>query len=254
MDANIVTPEVARDFRLQLQQAREDALKDAEAFDGILHAVERLGSFCLGRVESLYKYGDKLLELANLSPLATEISTVWREVHTPFDVLYGIVKAGRNDAMHIGAAARHLTIHAIELALILEDALRMCEDSKCVSDYMIRDPVCAHLWQPISFIRQRMLSNSFSFMPVKDRDGRWCLVSDLGIAKYLQGYSNQERKRRLATPLADADEIPLLSAKCVGGQQTLSSLLADFDGTPILVLRDSAPFELAGILTAFDLL
>jgi len=251
---NIVTPEVARDFRLQLQQAREDALKDAEAFDGILHALERLGSFCLGRVENLYSYGDKLRELAALSPLAIQIPTAWREVHTPFDVLYGLVKAARNDAMHIGAAARHITIHAIELALILEDALRMCEEPKCVNDYMIRDPICAHLWQPISFIRQRMLSNSFSFLPVKDHEGQWCLVSDLGIAKYLQGHSNQERKRRLATPLADAQEISLLPAKCVGGHQALNSVLADFDGVPILVLRDSPPFEPTGILTAFDLL
>jgi len=40
-----MTPEAARDFRLQLQVARERALKDAEAFDGIIHVVERLGSW-----------------------------------------------------------------------------------------------------------------------------------------------------------------------------------------------------------------
>lgn len=37
-----LTPEQAREFRLEFQHAREDALKDAEAFEGIIHVVERL--------------------------------------------------------------------------------------------------------------------------------------------------------------------------------------------------------------------
>ena len=57
--------------------------------------------------------------------------------------------------------------------------------SKHVSDFMVRDPVCAHLWQPISLIRQRMLTNSFSCLPVQNEEEQWCLVSDLQIAMYL---------------------------------------------------------------------
>jgi hypothetical protein len=109
-----MTPEAARDFRLQLQHAREDALKDAEAFDGIIHVVERLGSFCLGRVENLFAYQPKVEEVASSSPLATDIPDQWRGVHTPFNLLYDVVRDARNDAMHIGASARHLTTHAIE--------------------------------------------------------------------------------------------------------------------------------------------
>jgi CBS domain-containing protein len=249
-----MTPEAARDLRLQLQHAREDALKDAEAFDGIIHVVERLGSFCLGRVESLFRYQTKVEEVASSSSLATDIPNQWRGVHTPFSLLYDMVRDARNDAMHIGASARHLTTHAIELALILEDALRMRENSKYVSDFMVRDPVCAHLWQPVSFVRQQMLTNSFSYLPVKNAEGHWCLVADLQVAKYLQGQTNAERKRRLAQPLGEATEIALISATRLTSNEPIDSALENFDGRPLLVFRDDAKSELTGILTAFDLL
>ena len=80
-----------------------------------------------------------------------------------------------NDALHQGAFARHLTIHAIDLALILEDALRSFEEPR-VSDYMVRNPLFAELWQPIGFIRQQMLANSFSFLPVLK--GKNCSFAD----------------------------------------------------------------------------
>jgi CBS domain-containing protein len=246
-----VRPEAAHDFRLQLQQARENALKDAEAFDGVIHAIERLGSFCLGSVASLGGYQCELRRVAELSPLATAIPSQWRNVHTPFNVLYNMVKDARNDALHVGASARHLTTHAIEIALILEDALKTCEEGKYVSDFMIRDPVCAQLWQPVSLIRQRMLTNSFSFLPVKDAAGQWRVISDLEIAKYLHGQSNIERKRRLATPLQQASEIKLLEAMCVSDTASIDSALMNLDGTPVLVFRDD---DLVGIVTAFDLL
>ena len=76
-----MTPEAARDFRLQLQLARENALKDAEAFDGIIHVVERLGSLGLGRLADLGAYKPKVAEVAERSPLAT-VHTRWRGVHT----------------------------------------------------------------------------------------------------------------------------------------------------------------------------
>ena len=50
---------------------------------------------------------------------------------TPFSRLYDLVQDARNDALHQGAFARHLTIHAIGLALILEDALRSSEEPRC---------------------------------------------------------------------------------------------------------------------------
>ena len=264
-----ISGDAAREFRIQLQQAREGAVKDAEAFDGIIQVVECLGSYCLGRVAPLGKLQPKVEEVAIRSVLADLPGL--RNVHTPFSVLYDLVRNARNDAMHQGAYARHLTTHAIELALVLEDALRMIEQDKknssVVSDYMVRDLVCADLWQPISLVRQRMLTNSFSYLPVQDANGKWCLLSDLGVAKYLQGCPNRERNKRLATGLATALEkagIKLRRAKRVNETMSIDNALEKFDEEPIhepmLVFSDgakegdNAKAKPVGILTAFDLL
>jgi|UniRef100_UPI003782D5FC CBS domain-containing protein len=257
----------ARAFRLDLQAARENAIKDAEAFEGIIHAIERLGSFLLGRIEALGPYQPPLKDLAELSALASDIPSEWRELHTPFDLLYNEVKNARNDALHVGAYARHLTIHAIELAIVLEDALRIKETNlkevkkmeTTVSDFMIRNPVFAHSWQPISIVRQIMLTNSFSYLPVAMGDGKWRLVSDLAVAKYLQGCSNAKRKKRLATSLEEAmedkDSFPSLDdAVCIHSSATIAQALNQSGGKPLLVTSKKAGSEIVGFLTPFDLL
>ena len=57
--------------------------------------------------------------------------------HTSFCDLFDELKDARNDAVHQGAHARILTDHAVELAIILEDAL-MSKFSR-VSQFMVRD-------------------------------------------------------------------------------------------------------------------
>lgn len=260
----MLTPEQAHEFRLQFQRAREDALKDAEAFEGIIHVVERLGQFLTREVRALGGYKLAVTKVAEHSALAIDVPAKRRNVHMPFSLLYGIVKNGRNDALHIGAFARHLTTHAIELALILEDALRMIENpdmekGNFISDYMVREPVCAELWHPVSFIRQRMLTNSFSYLPVKDAAGQWCLVSDLQIARYLQGCSNRQRNVRLAKTLEEAlkeTELVLPPAKYLNDAVSIDAALKmfDVDGKLILVFRNTEQEKPVGILTAFDLL
>jgi hypothetical protein len=253
----------SRYFRSELQKAREDALKDAEAFDGIIHVVEKMGQFLLGSVGDMGRYQNAIEEVAKESALAAEVSDQFRHVHTPFKLLYSIVKDARNDAMHMGASARHLTQHTIELALILEDALRTYEKNEKVGDYMVRNPVCAELWQPISFIRQQMLTNSFTYLPVK-KDGKWFLVSDFEIAKYLQGQyfdiakcpHGQSRKERLAVTLQEVMEktdIKLDTVTPLSGKIPISEVLEGFGFKPILV-GENPEAGLEGILTAFDLL
>jgi hypothetical protein len=97
--------------------------------------------------------------VAGESALASEVPAQWRGIHVPFPLLYGIVKDARNEALHQGAFARHLTVHAIELSLVLEDAMRRSFENPVVGDFMVRNPVCAELWQPLSFVRQQMLTN-----------------------------------------------------------------------------------------------
>lgn len=245
----------ATEFRLQLVRAREDALKDSEAFEGILYAVERLGQFLLGKIENLGVYEATLKDLAKKSPLATEIPREWRNLHIPFPDLYTLVRNARNDALHSGARARAVTDHAIQLSLILEDALRLTADDNRVSDFMVRSPVIAELWQPVSFARQIMLTNSFSYLPLRTVDGEWKMLSDQALAIYLQSStSNADRKRRLATPLEDAELGVLPSADRLIDIDSIASVLEKLDGLPCLIFREDDDENPIGILTAFDVL
>jgi hypothetical protein len=241
-------------FSAQLREAREGALSDAEAFDGIIHVVERLGSLLSEGIWNLGHYKEKIVSRAGWSALAEEIPDQWREGHIPFSLLYDLVKDARNDALHQGAFARRLTGHAIELSLVLEDALRRSLEHPTVNDYMVRNPTCAELWQPMSFIRQQMLANSFSFLPVKCA-GDWCLISDLEIATYL-GTDVSTRKKRLAHTLKAAG-MHLQPATCCGVDTALDKalLLLDEDKRALLVYRKEGDQQaLVGIVTPFDLL
>jgi len=78
----------------------------------------------------------------------------------------------------------HLTTNAVELSIVLEEAIMNGYDR--VGDFMVRNTVCAYLWQPLSFIRQTMLANSFSYLPVPTGDrgsqfGNWLQISDLPV-------------------------------------------------------------------------
>jgi len=248
-------------FREMFRKAREEAFRDSEAFEGIIHVIEQLGSYRLGRIATLggnNGYCDCLTEIAQKSDLASTIPYNWREYHLPISTLYQIVKDARNDAMHSGAFARHLTAHAIELSLILEDALDQEITTQQLCDYMVRNPVCAELWQPISFVRQQMLINSFSYLPVQDKEDKWFLLSDQEVAKYLRNTSNAERKRRMAKSLEEAVKdggISVCSIEPKLGNDPISGAMDNFNGKPILVVsKRSGETELIGIITAFDLL
>jgi hypothetical protein len=256
-----VPPEIARHFCDELRDARAVALQDAEGFSNVLFAVERLGAFVAGRIEALGRYREGLRELAARSPLANDIPIAHPGFHVTFDVLYDLVMQGRNDAMHQGAAARHLTGHAVELALILEDAL-MSTDAHVVRDFMVRTPVCARLWEPVSSIRRSMLANAFSYLPVfvsTSDDCQWKLVSDVAVAAYLRGATGPtDRKQRLATSLEAAVEsgrLALLPARICKAEDHVKAVLGMFEeGRPMLVLRPNCPNEAIGLLTPFDLL
>ncbi len=134
-----------------------------------------------------------------------------------------------------------------------------------VGDHMVRNPVCASLWQPISFIRQQMLANSFTYLPFLNAEEKWALVSDYNVARYLRSKSN--RNKLLAKTLDDAISDGLKThddtisdgpkkhlAKVCYADETIEKVLDSFDGKPFLVVRREDESDLLGILTAFDLL
>jgi predicted transcriptional regulator len=255
-----ITRESAIVFANQLRAARLRALADAEAFDGIVHVVERIGSYLTreqqrknGRPFALGGYEDALNDLAATSALADLVPAEFRNILTPFKALFQSVKVARNDALHQGAFARHLTKHSIELAIILEDALSDIL-KPVVTDFMVRNPVYVEPWQPIGFIRQQMLANSFSFLPVSGSGGGWQVVSELEIASFLrQETGSKPRIKRLASTLEEAS-VKLKPAKFVNAETGLNEVLGLLGDDPILLVLSPTGQGLLGILTAFDIL
>ena len=129
-----------------------------------------------------------------------------------------------------------------------------------IGDIMVRNPVAAEMWQPISYVREVMLAEAFSFLPVCD-GGEWKVVADYSIAQFLKRPDIQlGRKDRLILPLKEAIErgfITLEEPICCAATTPPSDVGVKLQGLPVLVLKSGAEADderLIGILTAFDLL
>lgn len=245
----MVDESIAIFYRDQFRSGRAKALSDAEGFSEILYALERLGSFLTGNIGTLGEYQKAIGKIAGKSPLAV---VDYRSLRIGFEDLYTLVREARNDALHQGAFARHLTSRVVELSIVLEDAL--VTKIETVSAYMVRDPMCCELWQPLSLIRQRMLANSYSFLPVQ-HEGVWKFVSDQALAKYLR-FKKTERKRRLAKPLSEAivgdGALDMQKSDIIRVNDNVDNIAKNIRNIPNLVLDDQD--RLVGILAAFDLL
>jgi len=244
-------------FRDLFRDARAKALNNAENFEDLIFALEKLGKFLYcetKEIVGLSKFGTVISNLADYSVLAKKIPNDYPKIHSEFSTLYNLVTTARNSAMHEGAFARHLTQHAIEVSIILEDALMSQE--KQVKDFMVRNPICAYLWQPISFIRQNMLANSFSYLPVC-KNKKWKLISDFEIAKYLGNSEGGDKRAKLSRKLGDAikdKDIKLISTENIEADYLVANLLEKSrNGLPVCITENSSG-EIVGILTPFDLL
>lgn len=244
-------------FRDQLREARALALRDSEAFEPLVFCVESLGTALTQKIGTLgdNDYRTKITELGEHSGLARVIPDLWQEYHMHFSSLYESVRIARNDALHQGAFARYLTMHAVRLALVLEDA--MMDNLPTVGDYMVQNPTCADLWQPVSFVRQSMLASSFSYLPLllnQNQQSVWHLISDHSIATYIR-YGN--RRERLAKSLREAIDSggvrPEKAIMCYA-DTPINRALELTNGHPILVNAKDDATRLLGIVTPFDLL
>lgn len=246
-------------FRDGFRDARARAFRDAEAYQEVLFSIERFGAALTGEIGSLWTYGPEIMARAKASPLAEDVPLLHRDWHVPFPDLYEVVRDARNDALHHGASARHLTAHATQLVLVLEDALNT--EATKVGDYMVRDPISAFPWQPVSFVRQQMLSNSFTYLPIWHTLGAgpgWHLLSDRSVAKYLRSATSKtERKKRLASTVQEAvgsGGLTLEEVHCCTSNMSLAELLDTLDDPIVLVVDDARHDRLVGILTPADLL
>ena len=123
--------------------------------------------------------------------------------------------------------------------------------AKLIIDFVVRDPVCAEPWQPVALVRQQMLLNSFSYLPVQIR-GEWKLISDHAIASYL--VLADDRRQALTQRIEAAHDANCLSLEDVAvlsAEATVRDAVEQGRGKPVLVVDGS---RLLGIATPFDLL
>jgi len=135
----------------------------------------------------------------------------------------------------------------------------LTNDTNTVADFMVKDVVRAELWQPLAYLRQRMLAGSFSFLPFRRKDNGWALVSDLSLACALRE-NGRNRNVNLGVTLETAIESDLIKDDPVTPIQPdlgIGEALERLKGTEsrtLLVHRAGQTDEVIGILTAFDLM
>jgi CBS domain-containing protein len=134
----------------------------------------------------------------------------------------------------------------------------MMEKNK-IRDFMVHDPMVALSWQPISFVREQMLTNGYSFIPIqllRKSRSYWGLISEYAIAKYLRhDQDEKERKRRLTATVDQAiksEGLEIAEAEVCSPTDSIYDVLRRLNNMPILVIDASHPDKLIGIVTAFD--
>lgn len=245
-------------YRDRLREARYAALADAEGFGAICFALEALGLRLHGEQAALGDYRGSINAQARRSLVLTNLPQVYPLRFKPFKALFSIVQAARNDVMHTGAYARHATQAAIELCIGLEEAL-MADAKRTVSNLMVSAPVTVEAWQPVAHARQLMLMHSFSFLPVR-LNGEWCLVSELGLAKYLSGGSRKtllcqtiEKAKTSGMEVIKVPDNELLDAQ-MKVDEVLRRAKVQQGPTLWLVVDRDRHEHLAGVLSPFELM
>lgn len=266
-------------FANQLKEARLATLADGESFTEILFAVERLGAY-LDREKVSAPQANKAGKKNNrqfgtlgtykksicafVAAVSEKCRNNIRQSHCcgSFNSLYERITQSRNDALHQGAVARNLANDCVKLAILLEDALRM--GSTTLSDYMVHNPTCAELWHIMSYIRQQMLSCSYSVLPVY-HDGKWKLLTDCAVFRWLRFDRNSaevnkrvrsQRKHSTLQEAIDCAEDPI-GLKVTEPRQPdcpLTDALDDLCKGAALIVAPENSERLIGIVTPFDLL
>lgn len=239
-----MNPDLASAILQMLRDARALVYRDAESFGDAMAILEHIGQLRMGEVgNGLGAYEKTILSLAREAPGQNE-----RELQN----LFQTVRDARNDSVHTGDFIRHHVLRLVELLLILEEALMV--NSRVASDLMVRNPVTAELWHNIATVRRNMLSNSFSYLPIRVNN-TWGVISDVSLMVYLSVATKKERGCRLGATVEAVINMPgftLYKPRVVFATTPVDEIKPKMTHLPILVV-DSAG-NLLGILTAFDLL
>ena len=132
----------------------------------------------------------------------------------------------------------------------------MTNDCTTVADFMVKIVIRAELWQPLAFLRQQMLTNSFSYLPLWNPRQGWRLVSDHSLAIALRrtdGKREDSLGMTLEKAIADSIIVPP-EAILVKPDVEIHDALGLMNDRPVLVQHPDNPDEIIGIVTAFDLM
>jgi len=160
----------------------------------------------------------------NELPVLEALSIRFPQIFSRFDALYESLQAARNDAMHTGAYARHVTATAIELCIGLEASLMSTPQRSFVADFMVKDVIIVEEWQPVARARQLMLTHSFTYLPALI-DGQWKLISEMAVARFLRSGGSP--------------------AHLLGMQISTASKTTNTDGTEFAPSERPVPLELS---------
>lgn len=234
-------------FRDSLRVARAKVQADAEGFEVVVHAIERIGQHFAPEGTGLGSYEDALVALVETAGLGT----------TDLGEQLFLLRQTRNDAAHRGSFARNAAREAVLVALRLEDALSAGWGDIELRHVMVRDPVTAQPGDTLGDIRQAMLEHAFTAIPARVR-GRWFVLTDQWLAMKLAGKGSSERGKVLATKidaLSQGDLTPL-SVEPLPGSTLVSRLVDGGHLQRPLILVASPPnlATLAGIVAPADLL
>lgn len=262
---NTIGKQEAIYFRNRFRDARAAADKSDRDCMDILYALEDFGQVLTGiqnpKKQNLGRYQDCVTKFVDKHYPDKDRP----QYQIDFGRLYDIVRDSRNSAVHRGARSRYFAPRAVELSLIMEDALMRAADTDKVKDYMAASPVVAQMWQPLSIIRTMMLTNSFTHIPYFDKDkGEWFVVSDADIACYIRPSGKYEKDRLIHKLECLAKEKGICASKpqVVCPDDLVSKVVcpdeagdkAPISGLPILVRHPEYKKHLLGILTASDLM
>ena len=236
-------------YRDEIRAARYAVTEKGAGYEVIVQAVERLGAY-LWNPKKKRGFG-------NLG----EYKGVLRDlILTDFDRVYKRVRNGRNAGVHQGAEARPLIQNTVELAIMLEHALREASGMNKAKDVMASPVVRTYTWEPVAQARQKMLAESYSALPLWQKkceggEGGWSVITADAIVKWLQQAPSTCRKEREKMQLSGAIREGLKPEEaCKTGPEEEIELPDDGWRGGVLLVTNGEQHDLIGIVTAFDLL
>ena len=243
------------EYRDGIRTARYAVTEKGAGYEVIVQAVERLGAYLWNPGADAGKFGTLWRYKKDLRDLVRDFVVIEH-----FDRVYERVRNGRNAGVHQGAEARPLIQNAVELAIMLEHALREASGMNKAREVMVSPVVRTYTWEPVAQARQKMLAESYSALPLWQKkcegcEGGWSVITADAIVKWLQQVPSTCRKEREKMQLSGAIREGLKTANaCKTGPEEEIKLPDDGWCGGVLLVTNGEKHDLIGIVTAFDLL